>query len=100
MLKPGCRIVNTSRGAVIDENALIRALEEERLAGAALDVFEEEPVPADHLLCRAPNLLMTPHISSSTTEAMDRMATDSAQGVLDVLQGRTPAHVVNPEALR
>ena len=99
MLKPGCLIINTSRGAVIDENALIRALEDERIAGAAIDVFEEEPVPADHPLCRAPNLLMTPHISSSTEESMDRMASDSAQGVLDVLQGRVPAWVVNPEVL-
>ena len=100
MLKPGCRIVNTSRGSVIDEGALIRALEEERIAGAAIDVFEEEPVPADHPLCRAPNLLLTPHISSSTRDSMDCMARDSAQGVVDVLQGRTPAHVVNTEVLR
>ena len=100
MLKPGCRIVNTSRGAVIDEGALIRALEDERISGAAIDVFEEEPVPADHRLCRAPNLLMTPHISSSTAESMDRMATDSARGVVDVLQGRVPAHIVNPEVLK
>ena len=99
MLKSGCRIVNTSRGAVIDESALIRALEAGILAGAAIDVFEEEPIPADHPLCGAPNLLMTPHISSSTVESMDRMATDSAQGVVDVLEGRSPAHLVNPEVL-
>ena len=96
-LKPGCRVLNTSRGAVIDERALIRALEEGRISGAALDVFEEEPIAADHPLCRAPNVLLTPHIASSSRESMDRMATDCAQGVLDVLQGRTPADVVNPD---
>ena len=98
-LKPGCRVLNTSRGAVIDERALIRALEEGRIAGAALDVFEEEPIAADHPLCRAPNMLLTPHIASSSRESMDRMATDCAQGVLDVLQGRTPADVVKPDVV-
>ncbi|MCJ8332293.1 MAG: hydroxyacid dehydrogenase [Lentisphaeria bacterium] len=100
MLKPGCRIINTSRGAVVDESALIRALEEERIAGAAIDVFEEEPVPADHPLCAAPNLLLTPHISSSSHESMDRMANGSAQGVLDVLNGKTPEFVANPDVMK
>ena len=98
-LKPGCRVLNTSRGAVIDERALVRALEEGRIAGAALDVFEEEPIAADHPLCRAPNVLLTPHIASSSRESMDRMATDCAQGVLDVLEGRRPADVVNPDVV-
>lgn len=100
MLKPGCRIINTSRGAVIDESALVEALRGGHISGAALDVFEDEPLPADHPLCRAPNMLLTPHISSSTAESLDRMACDAAQGVLDVLQGRPPAHVVNPEVLQ
>lgn len=90
LLKPGCRIINTSRGAVIDEAALVRALGDGRIAGAALDVFENEPVPADHPLCSAPNVLLTPHISSSTKESLDHMAVDAAQGVLDVLEGRAP----------
>ncbi len=98
-LKPDCRVLNTSRGAVIDEHALIRALEEGRIAGAALDVFEEEPIAADQPLCRAPNVLLTPHIASSSRESMDRMATDCALGVLDVLNGRTPADVANPEVV-
>ena len=98
-IKPGCRVLNTSRGAVIDESALVRALEEGRIAGAALDVFEEEPIATDHPLCGAPNMLLTPHIASSSRESMDRMATDCAQGVLDVLQGRTPADLVNPDVV-
>jgi len=100
MLKPGCRIINTSRGAVIDESALVEALQGGQISGAALDVFEDEPLPADHPLCRAPNTLLTPHISSSTVESLDRMACDAAQGVLDVLQGKPPAHIVNPEAMQ
>lgn len=97
LLKPTCRVINTSRGAVIDEAALAAALREDRIAGAALDVFEEEPLPADHVFLRTPNTLLTPHISSATKESLDRMAVDAAQGVLDVLQGRRPAYPVNPE---
>ena len=78
-LKPNCRIVNTSRGAVIDEQALVQALESGAVAGAALDVFEVEPLSADHPLCRAPNTLLTPHISSSTKESLEKMAVDAAQ---------------------
>lgn len=100
LLKPNCRIVNTSRGGVIDETALAEALTEKRLAGAALDVFETEPLPAGHPFLKTPNTLLTPHISASTKESLDRMARDAAQGVLDVLQGRPPAWVVNPEVLR
>jgi D-3-phosphoglycerate dehydrogenase / 2-oxoglutarate reductase len=99
LLKPGCRLVNTSRGAVIDEVALVASLQAGQLAGAALDVFAEEPVPADHPLCQAPNILLTPHISSSTQECLERMSSQAAQGVLDVLEGRRPAHLVNPGVL-
>ena len=90
LLKADCRIINTSRGAVIDEVALVSALQDGRIAGAALDVFEKEPLPADHPLCLAPNILLTPHISSSTKESLDTMAIDAVQGVLDVLEGKTP----------
>ena len=99
MIKPGCRIVNTSRGVVVDEQALIHALKDGRLAGAALDVFEEEPVPGDHPLCGTPNLLLTPHIAGQTQESMDQMATDCARGIIDVLQGRKPVDLVNPEVM-
>ena len=98
-MKPGSMIVNTSRGSVIDEKALMAALEDGRLGGAALDVFEQEPLPKDHPLCRLPNVLLTPHVASATPEAMDRMSLGAAQGVLDVLQGRTPKYVYNREGL-
>lgn len=100
LLKPTCRIVNTSRGETVDETALAQALVEGRIGGAALDVFEQEPLPADHPFLSAPNLLLTPHIASSTRESLDRMSRDAAQGVLDVLQGKRPAHIVNPEILQ
>ena len=96
LMKPGCRLVNTSRGPVIDESALARALREGRLAGAALDVFEEEPLSADHPLCGTPNTLLTPHISGLTDSALERASLMAAQGILDVLQGRRPEHVANP----
>jgi len=97
LLKPTCRIINTSRGGVIDEPALAAALVEGRIAGAALDVFEEEPLPTNHPFLTTPNTLLTPHIASATNESMDRMARDSAQGVIEVLQGRQPLGVVNPQ---
>lgn len=99
-MKPGCRIINTSRGAIIKEEALVQALEEGLIAGVALDVFETEPIPANHPFSRAPNALLTPHISSSTRESLDHMARDSAQGVLDVLQGRPPQYVANAEVFK
>jgi D-3-phosphoglycerate dehydrogenase len=97
LLKPTCRIINTSRGPIVDEGALIHALSTGMLAGAALDVFEHEPLPPDHPLLRTPRLLLTPHISGSTREALDRMSEQAAQAVLDVLQGRKPPHLANPE---
>jgi D-3-phosphoglycerate dehydrogenase len=99
LLRPGCRIINTSRGAVIDEDALITALNDGTIAGAALDVFQEEPLPKDHPLCHAPNVLLTPHISSSTRESLELMSLQAAQGILDVFRGKQPEYIVNPEAL-
>lgn len=97
LCKPNCIIVNTSRGGVIDEVALAKALHEGTLAGAALDVFEEEPPLLDHPLCLAPNTLLTPHIAGLTQQSQENMSLQVAQGVLDVLQGRPPEHIINPE---
>ena len=99
LMKPGCKIVNTSRGAVIDDGALISAVSDGRIGGAALDVFREEPLPADHPFCAIPQILLTPHISSSTSDALERMSIHAAEEVLDVLHGRRPQHVVNPQVL-
>lgn len=76
LMRPTSVVVNTSRGPIIDEAALIRALEEGWIAGAGLDVFDEEPLPADHPLRRAPRLVATPHIGYVTTDAMARWYED------------------------
>jgi len=99
-MQPSSYLVNTSRGAVVDETALARALAEGRIAGAALDVFEKEPPDPDNPLLKLPNVILTPHSAALTRECVARMAVDAAQGVLDVLEGRKPKYVFNPEPPR
>lgn len=81
--KKGLRLVNCARGELVDEAALAAALKSGQLGGAALDVFSAEPLPADSPLRGAPNLILTPHLGASTTEAQNRVATELAQAVLD-----------------
>lgn len=100
LMKPTCRLVNTSRGAVIDEADLVEALKSGRIAGAALDVYESEPPSSGHPLFTTPNTLLTPHVASSTVEGLDLMSRESAQAVIDGLAGRKPEHVVNPQVLK
>lgn len=84
LMKKTAYLVNTARGAVIDEKALVKALQEKRIAGAALDVFEEEPKLAPGLT-KLENVLLTPHIASATNEARDAMAETAAQNIIDIL---------------
>jgi len=98
-LKPGCLLINTARGAVVDELALAEALRSGQVVGAALDVFETEPLPGNHPLLTAPNIVLTPHIAGQTDVAMQAAARKSAQGVLDALNGRKPQDVLNPGVL-
>lgn len=91
MMKQCSYIINTSRGQVVDTKALIEALDSGRIAGAALDVFEEEPLPSDHPLTDKENVILTPHLSASSTEAMKRMSIRVAKGVLKVLRGKEVA---------
>jgi len=97
LVKKSAFIINTARGAIIDEKALIKALKEGWIAGAALDVFEEEPPKPDNPLLKMDNVLVTPHFASCTYEAYQREAFMAAEEVLRVLQGMKPNFVVNPE---
>jgi D-3-phosphoglycerate dehydrogenase len=104
MMKPTARVVNCARGGIIDEEALLVALEEGRLAGAALDVFSQEPPAADSPLLRSPRIIVTPHLGAMTQEAQVSVAVDIAQEVITVLRGQQPRYAVNaplilPEAL-
>lgn len=85
MTKKGVLIVNTARGALIDDEALVAALKSGQVAGAALDVFEPEPLPKESVLRGAPNLILTPHLGASTREAQTRVAIEIAEAVRDAL---------------
>lgn len=95
-MKSTAYLINTSRGGLVDERALVRALREGWIRGAALDVFEREPA-SDPELLNAPNLLLTPHSGASTYEAGARMGRMAVENLLAVLQGHRPRHVVNPD---
>jgi phosphoglycerate dehydrogenase-like enzyme len=96
-MKPSAMLINTARGAVIDESALARALKEGWIAGAALDVFVVEPLPGDHPLHAVPNLLLTPHQASLGYGSGAKVSMACADAVLDVQAGRKPRWVVNPD---
>lgn len=99
MMKRGVLIVNTSRGAVIDESALSDGLHEEWVSGAALDVFETEPFSLDNPLLSANNVIFTPHIAGSTEESLRRMAETAAKDIARVLNGERPIHEYRRELL-
>lgn len=96
-MKPSAYLINTARGALIDELALARALAKGWIAGAALDAFVTEPLPADHPLYKAPNVLLTPHLASFARETGERVSSTAAQAIVDLMKGRKPQFVVNPE---
>jgi len=91
-------VVNCARGELIDQAALVSALQEHRIAAAGLDVFEHEPVPEGDPILTAPNTLLSGHISSFTELGLDRMADAVVANVREVLAGRIPASCLNPEA--
>lgn len=96
LMKPGACLINTSRGSLIDEAALANALITGKLAGAGLDVFENEPLIPDSPLTTVPNLILTPHTAASSESAMRNMASGVAQGVLAVLNNKKPDSLINP----
>jgi D-3-phosphoglycerate dehydrogenase / 2-oxoglutarate reductase len=98
-MKPTAILVNTSRGGLVDEAALAEALTSGRIAAAALDVFEREPLPAGHPLTHLDNVILSPHVAGTTDEALVRMAVGAAEAVVCALRGERPPYVVNPDAL-
>ncbi len=100
LMKPTAYLINTSRGAVIDEAALIKALKDGWIRGVALDVYSVEPLSKDNQLLRFENVLLTPHIGSATTETRKRMAELAVDNLTAVLIGRLPLHLANPDVVR
>jgi phosphoglycerate dehydrogenase-like enzyme len=98
MMKPGAFLINVSRGPVVDEAALIRALEDGHLAGAGLDVFDPEPPSPDNPLLRMPNVVVTPHVASNTDKGYWRMSQSVVDQVLQVLAGERPTFLIDPAA--
>lgn len=99
LMKPDAFLVNTSRGPIVDERALMAALQAERIAGAGLDVFDIEPLPSDHPLRLLPNVTLSPHLGYVTRETLAAFYADTVEAVLAWLDG-TPIRIANPEALR
>jgi glyoxylate reductase len=97
LMKAKAFLINASRGPVVDETALVKALKEGRIAGAALDVFEKEPVEKDNSLLGFGNVVLLPHIASATTETRSKMAEMSATNLVAALKGQRPPHLLNPE---
>ena len=97
LMKPTAFLINTARGAIVDEPALVRALAERRIAGAGLDVFVEEPLPLDHPFLGMDNVLLTPHTAGTTEESFHRLHVSACDRVEQLLRGQWPDHVVNPE---
>lgn len=93
-------LINTARGALVDPAALVEAVRRGQIAGAAMDVYEQEPLPIDDPLRSAPNLLLTPHNAFNSREAAVRMSQGCYEPILDILEGRIPKSVCNPEVLR
>lgn len=100
LMKPSALLVNAARGPVVDTTALLDALREGAISGAALDVTDPEPLPEDHPLFEFPNVVITPHIGSATVATRARMAEMAAVNVVEVLAGRPPVNPVNRPAPR
>ncbi|MDO8339951.1 MAG: D-glycerate dehydrogenase [Candidatus Burarchaeum sp.] len=100
MMKPTAYLINDARGEIIDEQALVKALKEKRIAGAALDVYEKEPIGADNPLVGLDNVVIVPHIGSASRETRDKMAEMAAENVLTALTGKPVPNPVNPEVMK
>jgi len=100
LMKKTAYLINNSRGPVVDEKALYEALKEGRIAGAGLDVFEQEPIPVDNPLLKLDNVVVAPHISSASYETRSKMAEMVAENLVAFFEGRKPPNLVNPEVVK
>jgi D-3-phosphoglycerate dehydrogenase / 2-oxoglutarate reductase len=100
LMKPSAYLINTARGGIVEEAALYDALKSGKLAGAGLDVFEQEPPPRGHSLFELPNVIIAPHVAGVTHEAVERMSEQTARNILSVLDGDPiRQNVINQDAL-
>lgn len=99
LMKPSAYLINVARGGIVDERALYKVLTKGRLAGATLDVYEKEPPDRDFRFFALENVLLTPHSAAITDVSIVNMAIDAAKGILDVLEGRKPNNLLNPQVL-
>jgi glyoxylate reductase len=97
LMKKTAYLINNSRGPVVDEKALYAALKEGRIAGAGLDVFEQEPIPVDNPLLKLDNVVVAPHISSASYETRSKMAEMVAENLVAFFEGKKPPNLVNPD---
>jgi len=100
LMKKTAYLINNARGPIVDEKALYKALKESWIAGAALDVFEQEPTPVENPLLKLDNVVVAPHISSASYETRSRMAEMVAQNLVAFFEGKTPPNLVNPEVVK
>ena len=98
-MKPTACFVNTARGPLVDEAALVDALRAGRIRGAALDVFDTEPLPVDHPLRSLENVVLTPHMGYVTEESYDQFFRQAVENIESYLDGRVPAGAMNPQVL-
>jgi D-3-phosphoglycerate dehydrogenase len=97
LMRPDAYFITTARGFIHDETALADALASKRIAGAGLDVWEDEPPPHDHPLLQFDNVLVSPHTAGATEESRENMSRFAAEQVLEILDGKRPPRLVNPE---
>jgi len=99
LMKSSAYLINTARGPIVDEAALIDALKNRRIKGAGLDVFEQEPPPKDNPLFELDNVILAPHAISFTEEGVRDLGEEACTAIRDVYEGKAPAHLANPEVL-